>query len=305
MKRALRQSILILIVSVLVFASTGCASGAEAPSDGAPAFDAEEQAAEPDIEEGGADLAAVDLPRMIIYTGELSLVVDDVSTAQADVVSLVERVGGYVAAANSYAYSDGLRRISLTLRVPADAFNATMDGLRDLALEVRQDSISSQDVTQEYVDLSSRLTALEAKAKRLEELMDEAEDTEAVLAVYEELSETQIQIEETRGRMRYLERRSDMATITVELTPDALSRPVEVAGWRPQGTVKRAIETLIEIFQFLVDALIWIILVVVPVLIFIGLIIYGVVRLLMLIFGWGKKNKKEQAESEEASRETS
>jgi hypothetical protein len=237
---------------------------------------------------------------MIIYTGELSLVVDDVEAAQTDAVALVEGVGGYVAAAESYAYSEGLRRISLTLRVPAEAFNATMEGLRELALEVRRDSISSQDVTQEYVDLSSRLTALEAKADRLEELMEQAEDTEAVLAVYEELSETQIQIEETKGRMRYLERRSDMATITVELTPDALSRPLEVAGWRPQGTVKRAVETLIEIFRFLIDALIWIILVVVPVLVFIGLLIYGVIRLLMLIFGWGKKKNKAETKKPSA-----
>ncbi|MGC9349051.1 MAG: DUF4349 domain-containing protein [Anaerolineae bacterium] len=308
MSTALKRIFVFLLVIGWVALATGCAAGRSPmesqaePGAEEPAFDAREPV-ESDTDANGADVTAVDLPRMIIYTGELSLVVDDVEVAQSDAVALVKGAGGYVAAAESYAYNDGLRRITLTLRVPAEAFNATMEGLRELALEIRRDSISSQDVTQEYVDLSSRLTALEAKADRLEELMEEAEDTEAVLAVYEELSETQIQIEETKGRMRYLERRSDMATITVELIPDALSRPVEVAGWRPQGTVKRAIEMLIEIFQFLLDALIWIILVVVPVLAFIGLVIYGVIRLLMLIFGRGKK--KEKAESKEASTDQS
>jgi hypothetical protein len=237
---------------------------------------------------------ADDLPRMIIYTGNLVLVVKDSGAAQVDAVAIAEGAGGYVAGSDSYTYGDGLRRINLTLRVPAESFNATMDALRDLSIEVTEDAISSQDVTQEYVDLESRLKALEVKAARLEELMDEAEDTEAVLAVYEELSRTQIEIEETKGRMRYLERQSAMATISVTLVPDELSRPMEIAGWRPQGTVKRAVETLVSAFQFLVDALIWIVLVVVPVLAFVGLVIFGAVRLLGLIFGRGRRRRRAQ-----------
>jgi hypothetical protein len=136
-------------------------------------------------------------------------------------------------------------------------------------------------VTQEYVDLSSRLSALEVKAVRLEELMEEAEDTEAVLAVYSELSETQIRIEETKGRMQYLERHAAMSTINVYLVPDAMSRPVAIAGWRPAGTARRAIESLVTTFQFLFDAAIWLTLAVAPVLVVIGLVIYVMVRVLL------------------------
>ncbi|MBN1248552.1 MAG: DUF4349 domain-containing protein [Anaerolineae bacterium] len=242
-------------------------------------------------------LEAVD--RMIIYTGELSLVVRDTERAMEEAISIAEDVGGYLSDASSNTYGDGLRRINLTLRVPAEAFNETMDALRGLALEVTGDSVASEDVTQEYVDLESRLTALEVKADRLEELMEEAEDTEAVLAVYEELSETQIEIEETKGRMRYLERRSAMATITVYLTPDELARPVEVAGWRPQGTAKRAIEALIRAFQFLVDALIWILLVFVPIFGFIGLLVYVLIRILRAVFG-RRRSKADVAPAREA-----
>ena len=236
-----------------------------------------------------------DLPRMIIYNGNLILVLADTEAGQDAVVAIAESAGGYTSGTSSYSYGSGLRRIDLTLRVPAEAFSSTMDALRALAMEVTQDSISSQDVTQEYVDLESRLKALEVKEARLKELMEEAEDTEAVLAVYAELSATQIQIEETKGRMRYLERQSAMATITVSLVPDELSRPVEIAGWRPQGTAKRAVEALVGAFRFLVDALIWIIIVMVPVVGFIGLVIYGFVRLLGLVFGRGKRKKAEAA----------
>jgi hypothetical protein len=284
-----RRGWLASLLLALLLLTVACSAGLEAPdaareeaAPGAPAMDGESgaDAAAPD-----AGAAAPDLPRMIIYTGELSLVVRDADVAQQDAVALAEAVGGYVAEAESYAYGDGLRRINLTLRVPAESFNETMAALRDLALEVTQDAISTEDVTQEYVDLTSRLAALEAKADRLEALMAEAEDTEAVLAVYEELSETQVQIEETKGRIQYLERRSAMATIVVHLTPDALSQPVEVAGWRPQGTARRAVEALIEVLQFLLDALIWFILLGIPVLAFIGLTVYLFVKLLQWIFG--------------------
>ncbi|MCJ7550234.1 MAG: DUF4349 domain-containing protein [Anaerolineae bacterium] len=299
-----------MVVLLLAVVATGCGASQSYDEAMAPVEDMEMAAEEsrgamPAAPEPGAinaNAAMADVvDRMIIYTGELSLVVKDTDVAQAEAISLAEEAGGYVSNASSYAYDGGLRRINLTLRVPAEAFSDTMAALRDLALEVTQDSIGSEDVTQEYVDLESRLKALEVKAERLEELMDEAEDTEAVLAIYEELSETQIQIEETKGRMQYLERRSGMATITVYLTPDELSQPIEIVGWRPQGTVKRAVEALVETVQFLVEALIWIVLLVVPVLAFTALVLFVFIRILKAIFGRGRAKKRAAAESAEGS----
>jgi hypothetical protein len=307
MKRRYSRGWYLLLLAVLV---VGCGGMAVAPTSeaewnsGLPAAPAaSEPAAEPvaDVDKGYAVDAALsyDLPRMIIYDGSLVLVLADTEAGQDAVVAIAEGASGYVSSASSYSYEGGLRRIDMTLRVPAEAFFSTMEALRALAIEVTQDAISSQDVTQEYVDLESRLKALEVKEARLEQLMEEAEDTEAVLAVYAELSATQVQIEETKGRMRFLERQSAMATITVTLVPDELSRPVEIAGWRPQGTAKRAVETLVGAFQFLVEALIWIVILVLPVVILIGFAIIGFIRLLRLIFGRGKRRKKGAAEAAE------
>lgn len=241
-----------------------------------------------------------DLPeRMIVYTGDLALVVMDTDAAQRQIEVLVKDAGGYIASVESYAVSEGIRRINLSLRVPAEAFDSTMNALREMAVEVTRESVSTEDVTEEYVDLTSRLRALEAKAARLEKLMEQAEDTEAVLEVYRELSETQVQIEQTKGRMQYLERQSAMATIHVQLTPDELARPLEVAGWRPQGTVKRAVEALVQTFQFLINALIWLIIWVVPVAAFLGGLLFLLVKLLRLLFGRRKRRQKGAASSAE------
>ncbi len=242
-----------------------------------------------------ADAPASDITPMIIYSGSLNLVVLDSMQTQADVQRLTEEFGGYVAASESYRYEQGSVTINMTLRVPAAKFDEVMAQLRKLALEINHDSVSSENVTQEYVDLDARLRALEAKATRLEELMEDAEDTEAVLAIYRELSATQQEIEQVKGRMQYLERSAAMATISVTLTPDALSRPVEVAGWRPQGTAKRAVEALLSTLQFLGNAFIWILLYVVPVLAVVGGVLYFVIRGFSRLLGRRKRSRQPKS----------
>ncbi len=223
-----------------------------------------------------------DIPdRMVVYNADLDITVKDTVAAQEKITALAEQYQGYLSDSNSYAYENGLLRINLTLRIPAEHFDQMMADLRGMAVEVTQESISTQDVTQEYVDLDSRLKALEAKAKRLEELMDQAEDTESVLAVYQELSATQQQIEQTKGRMRYLKRSVAMATISVRLTPDEMAKPLQIAGWHPQGIAKEALQALISTMQWLVGAFIWFVIYIVPVGGILVLFFWGIVKLLI------------------------
>ena len=98
----------------------------------------------------------------------------------------------------------------------------------------------------------------------LEEAED-TEDTEAALSVYTELQRIQGEIERIKGRIQYLEQASALSSVTLTLIPDALARPVSVAGWRPQGTLRQAFEALIGTLQFLVEALIWVLVYLLPV----------------------------------------
>lgn len=222
--------------------------------------------------------------QMVIYNAEMSLVVRDSGAARDDITQMVQELGGYVSNSRSSALSGGLQRITLTLRVPSEAFNDAMGRLRDLAMQISQETIGSQDVTQEYVDLGSRLRALEAKADRLEELMARAENTQAVLAVYEQLSRTQVEIERAKGRMQYLERSAAMATITVSLMPDALSQPLEIAGWRLGGTAKTAFESLVRFLQWLIAFGIWMVILVLPVLLLLGGACFLFIKGLLVLF---------------------
>ncbi len=154
--------------------------------------------------------------RMIVRTGQISLVVTDVPAALDQIIKLAEGSGGYVVSSESWQENERLVG-TITIRVPSGDFGNVMEALHKLAVDVIHESTSSQDVTEEYVDLSSKLHNLEATEKQLLRLLEKAEKVEDMLAVQRELSNTRGEIEQTKGRMQYLEQTSSTSLISVQL----------------------------------------------------------------------------------------
>lgn len=281
----------VMIVMVLI---AGCASkatvGTAQPESMAPSLPRQGQTA--DAVAGGNAAAPTGDMRMVIYNASLALIVPDAVQTQRAIGQLMDQLGGYIESSESYNYGENRITVKMVLRVPAEQFNKAMDALRSMATEVQHDTVSTEDVGQEYVDLESRLRALELRAEKLEEFLTKAEDTEAVLRVYNELSATQVEIEQVKGRMRYLERQVAMATITVSLTPDELAQPIELPGWHPEGTAKRALALLVRTLQGMVNVLIWLVLYLLPIFALLGAAGYGCVRLVIFIYHRLKPQKK-------------
>ena len=155
--------------------------------------------------------------RMIVRTADMSLVVNDVATVLDQIAGLAENIGGYVVSSQRWQDDERLAG-TITIRVPADGFGDVMGALRSLAVDVTHEATSSQDVTEEYVDLSATLANLEATEEQYVRLMEKAELVEDVLAIQRELSKTRGEIERTKGRMQYLERTSATSLINVRLS---------------------------------------------------------------------------------------
>jgi hypothetical protein len=224
--------------------------------------------------EGGARQAAPgDLDsladQMIVRNADLALQVEDAEKALDQIQSIAAGLNGYLVSTNMWR-ADAQLRGTATIRVPAEAFDATMDQLKALAIEVEREDITSQDVTEEYTDLSSRLRNLEATEQELLALLTEIRErtrsAEEVLAVHRELTDIRGQIEQIKGRIGYLERMTALATINVELIPQEQQLIVE-AGWQPVATLRAALRALVNAGQFLVDAAIWLVVFVLPVLV--------------------------------------
>jgi len=231
--------------------------------------------------------------RLIIRTGDLSLVVKDTEQTIADIERMVDAAGGWVVSSDIYQYNDTAFSGSISVRIPADGYGSMMEAIKDLALEVQRESSDSQDVTEEYVDLSSRLGNLEATAARVRNFLDEAKNVEEALAVNQELSRLEEQIEVIKGRMQYLSQSAAFSTISISLTPDVAAQPIEVGGWRPQGIAKDAIEALIETLQGVGNVLIWLALYILPTGLVIGAPLWLAARFVRR--RWRRRKESRQA----------
>jgi hypothetical protein len=174
------------------------------------------------------------------------------------------------------------------------------EAIRTIREQSNQDplteTINSQDVTGDYVDLQSRLKNLEAAEAELTEIMQEAQKTEDVLAVYNQLVSIREQIEVIKGQIKYYEESAALSAISVELIADEAVQPIEIGGWQPTGVLKNAVEALARSLQFLVNALIWIVVYVLPVLLI--LFVIFVLPPLLLIRFWTKRRKRKAAQNQ-------
>ena len=163
----------------------------------------------------------VPVERMVIKTANMALVVEDVTTSLQQITNLAAVNGGYVI--NSDIREDQSRLYaSISFRVDAAKFNDTLQSLRNLAVDVRSESTSGQDVTEEYVDLDAQLRNLETSVEQLLELKKKAGTVADLLEVQRELTNTEGQINQIKGRMQYLEQSSDLSSIYASLEQSKL-----------------------------------------------------------------------------------
>ncbi|MFL6248149.1 MAG: DUF4349 domain-containing protein [Thermoanaerobaculia bacterium] len=208
------------------------------------------------------------VPRMIVRTAQMRIVVGDTTKTVDAVTKAVEAMGGFVAGSNIWREGE-LMRATLTLRVPSDKLTSALASIRTLARRVDNETIASEDVSQEYVDLASSVRNLEATETELRELLIVARKNSRkasdVLEVHEQLTMIRGQIEQAKGRMRYLSQVAAMSAISLEIVPDAITKPVVEASWQPLVIARDAMRTLIGSLQSIGTVAIWLLVYVVPV----------------------------------------
>lgn len=168
-----------------------------------------------------------ELGSAVVRTATLQVEVGEDGFSQAfDTATLIAgKYGGYVA--SSTTAGTEVRRGDLLIRVPSDRFNEALRDLRALGTVQRQE-LSGEDVSAQFVDLEARLRTWEAQEAVLLDLMAQATSIEATLRVQRELQDVQLRIEQIQGQLRYLEDRTELATIQVSLhEPGVVTAPQE------------------------------------------------------------------------------
>lgn len=201
----------------------------------------------------GAPNPQAPLDRLVIRTATLRMLVADVLTAEAQVRQLAESRGGYVLSSQS-AGEGAQRSATVSFKVPARRFDEAIGELGKLAQRVDSQDVAGQDVTDEFVDLESRLRNLRAVETRLLNFLNDASRVEDLLQINQQLAEVQGQIEQTQGRINYLKDSAALSTITVALYMNPVVEVVPEEGWSPLATARLALKQLVALAQVLANA---------------------------------------------------
>jgi hypothetical protein len=224
--------------------------------------------------------------RLVVENADLSIVVADVNGRVKQIENMAKAMGGFLVSENVYqtAVNDGepVPQAAITVRVPHEKLDDALTQIKNGAVDVQNETRSGTDVTDQYVDLQSRLKAKQAAEAQLLTIMQGATKTQDVLDVYAQLQQIQSDIEVLQGQIKYYEQSAALSAISVTVVAEETVKPIKVAGWVPAGVARDALQSLIFFWQDFVDFLIRFFLYVLPVLLTIAVPLY----VLFLLIRW-------------------
>jgi hypothetical protein len=195
---------------------------------------------------------------MIIRNATIALQVDNLSLAIQKITQLADNSGGYVVSSSltqdsNYASNS---RANISIRVPAQGLNNALTALKSLSRQVIQESVTGEDITQQYVNLESQLKNLQTAKEQLAKIMAGAKKTTDVLAVYQRLTETQGQIDLLEGQIKYYKESVAYSLITIDLSMTPVVVEPQPQKWKIAETFKASYHGLVDQFKFFTYGLI-------------------------------------------------
>lgn len=227
------SGVLLAVLTLSACSGTGSNSGLGSEDRAAPAAGAETGA-------GSVAATAQRAPvrtAAVIKTAEVSVSSSHLDRVRTDAVRLVTAVHGSVDGEQTVDDAHGrVKRATLRLRVPVDAFEATKSSLERLG-RLRHSDAQQKDVTTEVIDVHERVQTLQNSLDRLQRFQRQAQDVTDLLKFEDEIAQRQAELQSLRAQQSYLSDQTSMSTITLHLsrpgtTPDALEGAGFWAGLR-------------------------------------------------------------------------
>jgi len=197
--------------------------------------DQTEKVALTQLDKAGETTEAAD--RKIIRNAEITIEVPSTTDAQHQVTSIAETHGGFVVTseAKQRESNDPAQRtldIKLVVRVPSNQFGRAFDEIKKLAGNTPSENVTSQDVTEDFIDLEARIKTQKALEVQFLEIMRHANKISDALEVQRQIAEVRTDIEKLEGRKRFLENRSSLSTINVNIQTPKPVIAVTETGFR-------------------------------------------------------------------------
>lgn len=169
------------------------------------------------MEDSEEDANEISTDRMIIHQAQLQLNVKNFEQARMNIEKKVNKYGGYIVESNVYREDEDFVNGHMTVRVPEKHFQTVLTDAEGEAADILERTVTGQDVTEEYVDLESRIKSKRAVEARLLKFMSDAEKTEDLLKISSDLATVQEEIELIVGQINYLENQTSFSTIDIAM----------------------------------------------------------------------------------------
>src|SRR5688572_1599712 len=290
-----------LLLSALILSSSSCDGTsldrqAAIPAT-APKAQAESQAAEQTAQGFGdfkkvsldeserAEETSAALDRKIIRNADLTMEVASTTDTQHRVVSIAETHGGFVVTSEakqreSTEPTNRTLDIKLVVRIPEHQFGAALDKIRGLASNLNEEKVTGQDVTEEFIDLEARIRTQTALEAQFLQIMKQAGKITDALEVQRQIAEVRSDIERLEGRKRFLQNRSSLSTITVNILAPKPAVVVPTTGFR--HSVRDSVADSVELGSGIVLFFVRFVIVMIPLLVLVllpaGLVVRYFIR---------------------------
>ncbi|KYG72000.1 uncharacterized protein DUF4349 [Roseivirga ehrenbergii] len=191
----------------------------------------------------------------IITTADLNMEVASLEKFEA---SLNELLSKYKANVTNQSRNDSDRRLDayFTIRVPQDQFNNLFDGLKPFAKKIEHQSLNQQDVTEQFIDVETRLKNRKALEARYLELLKKANNVNDMLNIERQLNQVRSEIESQEGRLKYLNDQVDMSTIQLNAYE---VKPYVYEPENQDNFGQRILKSLANGWAGLINGIMWII----------------------------------------------
>jgi hypothetical protein len=158
----------------------------------------------------------IDWDKKLIKTATIDVEVNDLNKYLASVLNTARSLGGYIASEEQNEAA-GKKQATLSIKIPVAQFEPMLNQSTAGAEKILQRKVTSDDVTNEYVDTKSRLRTKEEMRQKYLEFMQRAKTMKDVIQVEKEIGELQEGMDAASGRINYLSHQSAFSTINISV----------------------------------------------------------------------------------------
>lgn len=180
-------------------------------------------------EESGVDVSQ----KKIIKTSWFDLQTKEFSKTLELINNKISELSGYVEYSNTNgSESEKNAQTNFTVRIPQNGYESFNDFLKGEDFHVTSSGESATDITDQYVDVDARLSSLEAREKRMLELLNQAQTVEDMVAIEEKLGDLRTQIEVLTAQLKNFDQQVDFSSVTINLVQtDSMSLKKSDGFW--------------------------------------------------------------------------